>query len=75
MEKKKIKISGILADKKVLHCGCLMEKFKSGEITGWSLYKHCSMHTPNYDKKAEKSVRLKNKKTGRGYTKSPKRRR
>ena len=55
----------ILTPKKSHKCGCISEQH--GIL--WTISEYCKQHTPNYVKKADKVVHLKNKKTGRGYTK------
>ena len=55
----------ILTTKKKHKCGCISEQH--GIV--WTISEYCKQHTPNYAKKADKVVHLKNKKTGRGYTK------
>ena len=58
----------ILKDTKKHECGCISER--EGNV--WSLKEYCKQHMPNYAKKADKKIHLRHKKTGRGYTKSPK---
>lgn len=49
-------------------CGCIYKR----EGTVWSIKEFCEEHKPNYTKRSSKMMHRINKKTGRGYTKSPK---
>ena len=49
-------------------CGCTMKQ----EEEMWTVNTYCSAHQPNFQKKADKLMRRKDKKRGRGYTKSNK---
>ena len=58
----------ILKDTKFTKCGCIYER--QGIV--WCIKTYCKEHTPNFNKKSDRIYRLEHKKTGRGYTKSPK---
>lgn len=71
-------------NKKVLRCGCILESEQREVLEEskyhkvnyktliWILKTPCKEHTPNYGKRAGKAINRSQKKTGRGYTKSPK---
>lgn len=44
-------------------CGCIYKKDGA-----WRISEYCSQHIPNYTKKADKLIRKREKKRGRGYT-------
>lgn len=60
-----------VSNKKETKCGCVMVK----ENGRWSIDKHCDTHQPNFQKKADKIMRKRTRKRGRGYTKSLKKKR
>ena len=49
-------------------CGCVY-KYEEGR---WVIKTYCSQHEPKWSKKADRVYHRIHKKTGRGYTKSPK---
>lgn len=69
MSKIKTKLKEVLENIKTHVCGCVMSR----ENGVWNISEYCKAHKPNYAKKAEKLIRRKEKKRGRGYTKSWKR--
>ena len=69
-------------------CGCKMKRvvnrvtvegskyrkdFNMDEVS-WVADTYCYLHQPNFQKKADKIMHKRNKKRGRGYTKSDKKR-
>ena len=58
----------ILKDTKKHLCGCVSER----QGAAWILKDYYEAHEPKWSKKADKVYRRIHKKTGRGYTKSPK---
>ena len=49
-------------------CGCVLRKDK----LAWSIKEYCKQHSPNFQKKADKLIRRKDKKRGTGWTKPDK---
>jgi hypothetical protein len=49
-------------------CGCSMKQ----DGIRWVIWTYCKTHQPNFQKKADKLMHKRNKKEGRGYTKSNK---
>ena len=49
-------------------CGCRFRK----EDSMWSIENYCKRHSPNHKKKTDKLIKRREKKRGRGYTKSNK---
>ncbi len=49
-------------------CGCTVKQ----DGIMWTVNTYCPVHQPNFQKKADKLMSRKDKKRGRGYTKSDK---